>query len=209
MYGWKNWCRGAAAVTLLAQLALANPSAEASTLIRMGQDKLATTNQTVVIARAETAQSYWNADGSLIFTDVTIKVLEVIKGAAAGGEMTVTTVGGTVGDITNLVVGAASLTAGRPYLLFLSPADLPGAPGVLAVRDMAQGAFDIYMNKSGKLIAVSQAGDEHMVPDEFGLTTAPGGSDGLLLDAFVSDLRQAVAQDGSGSKGSGSKGGAR
>lgn len=166
----------------------------ATTLVRTGLDELAARNERVILGEVVDAVSYWNEDRTFILTDVRIAPAETIKGPLSGrseGELTVTLLGGTVGDLTTLIVGGAELIPGRAYVLFLSPQKLPGAGQALTLPDHSQGAFEIA-SKGGKLRAISQASRHPLVPDHEGLSEAPGGSEGIPLDALLESLRGAV-----------------
>lgn len=163
---------------------------DASTFIRSGLEELATTNERIVLARVVDAHSYWNDEKTFILTDYLLATDETIKGAA-DREVSITLMGGTVDGTTSLIVGGAELAPGRSYLLFLSPADLPGAPRSLSVRDHCQGAFEIRADK-GVLRAVSQAQKHALLPDRDGLSQPPGAAEGIALDTLIQQLQTLV-----------------
>lgn len=165
----------------------------ATTLIRAGLEDLATTNDTIVLGEVLDAKSYWNADGTFILTDVQVSVVELLKGRDTHGEITVTLLGGTVGDLTALILGGAELTPGQAYLLFLAEADLPGVQGVRTVRDHSQGVFDIVL-RQGDLRAVSQASRFPLVPDAFGNVEPPGGTLGIPFDEMIRSVRELASR---------------
>ena len=162
----------------------------ATTLVRTGLDELVAGNERVVVGEVVDAISYWNEDRTFILTDVRVAPTETIKGKAKG-ELTLTLLGGTVGDLTTLIVGGAELVPGRSYVLFVSPKNLPGAGQALTLPDHCQGAFEIAP-KGGKLRATSQASQHRLVPDRKGLSDAPGGTEGIPLDALLESLRGTV-----------------
>lgn len=164
----------------------------ATSLIRADLDQLAAGNERVVVGEVVDAVSYWNQDKTFILTDVRFAPVETLKGPA-DGELTVTLLGGRVGDLTSLIVGGAELVPGGSYVLFLNPEDLPGAPRALTVRDHCQGAFEVVL-KDGGLRAVSQANRHPLVPDRSGYVDAPGGVEGFPLDALRQSLREIVAR---------------
>lgn len=174
--------------------ALAASTAGATTLLRASLDSLAASNGTIVYGDVLGARSYWNADRTFILTDVRIAPLEVLKGAA-GSELTVTLMGGSVGDRTVMVVGGAELVPGQRYVVFVGADDLPGRPGAQTVPDHAQGVFDVQKGADGTLRAVSQAGEEALMPDALGRHDVPGGRDGMALPELLDGIRQAVARD--------------
>ncbi|HEV7516127.1 MAG TPA: hypothetical protein VGR07_07490 [Thermoanaerobaculia bacterium] len=169
----------------------------ATTLVRTGLDELVAANERVIVGKVIDAVSYWNEDKTFILTDVRIAPDETIKGikGKAKGKLTVTLLGGKVGDLTTLIVGGAELIPGRSYVLFLNPEDLPGARQVLTLPDHCQGAFEITAQK-GELRAVSQANRHPLAPDRSGRIDAPGGAEGLPLDTLLENLRGTVKRQG-------------
>ncbi len=164
--------------------------AGATTLIREGLDELVAGNRAIVVGEVVDASSYWNEDHTFILTNVRIATYEALKGDV-GQELTVTILGGQVGDLTTLIVGGPELVPGHSYVLFLNEESLPGAKRALTVRDLCQGAFDIKMDRDG-LRAVSQAGRHPLMPDRRGYTEAPGGVEGMPLNAMRQSIREAV-----------------
>lgn len=166
----------------------------ATSLIRASVEVLTESNETVLVGEVLGAHSYWNDDASYILTDVEVAVRETLKGEATSDTVTVTLMGGTVGELTALVVGGASLEVGRSYVLFLDHEDLPGAPGTRTVGDHCQGVFDLEERSDG-VRAISQARDQSLVADASGSFRVPGGDDGLMLEDLTAEVR-AVAERG-------------
>lgn len=164
-------------------LALSAASTGATTLIRQGLDQLTIGNETIVQATILDIHSYWNADHQFILTDVRLRPSKILKGEAAG-DLICTIMGGSVGDVTTLIVGGADLAPGSEYVLFLAHTDLPGAANRLTIRDLSQGVFEIVKGR-----AFSQAIDEPLLPDEHGKIDVPGGDDGLDLDELIDQVR--------------------
>jgi len=187
---WWDAGRRCVAAALVAA-AVAAP-AGAATMLRAGLDELVAGNRTVVVGEVIEAHSYWNADGTFILTDVRFEVADVLHGTA-GEELTLTLMGGTVADLTVLIVGGPELVPGRPYVLFADRADLPGAPAAFSVRDLAQGVFDLEIGRDG-VRAVSQAAGQPLVPDLFGEGRPPGDARGLALAELIQDVREISAR---------------
>jgi hypothetical protein len=176
------------AVVALAIAAAATAPASATTLIRQGLDELVANNGTIVVGEVLDTYSYWNMEGTFILTDVRVAVQEVLKGDPETRELTVTVMGGSVGDLTTLIVGGAELVPQKPYVLFLDPGDLPGAEGVRTVRYHSQGVFEIEMSRDG-LRAISQASRQPLAPDARGMVEAPGGLEGIPLVDMMRSVR--------------------
>ena len=179
---WAHLALGLAAAAVLAA------PAHATTLVRMGLEDLTATNEMVVVGRVVDVHSHWNGDGTFILTDVRIAVDDVLKGRRPSSDVTFTVMGGTVGDKTVMIVGGAELEWGASYALFLSRSDLPGARGVLTVRDHSQGAFDVIDTQMGLRVR-SQAVGHPLLPDWRGESEAPGGASGFELNDFIGRVR--------------------
>lgn len=180
--------RGVAALTIAAGV---GAPAGATTLIRQSLGDLVAGHGTIVVGEVLDAESYWNADGTFILTDVRIQAHEVLKGDPGIGEFTVTLLGGTVGDLTALIVAGAELVPGRFYALFVGDADLPGAAGVPTVPHHNQGVFDVLLARDG-LRAVSQANRHPLYPDARGRLAPPGGVEGIPLEVLRKSIVELV-----------------
>ena len=186
----KGFLRG---VMVLAIAASVVAPAGATTLIRQGLDELVAANQAIVVGEVMDVSSYWNEEHTFILTDVRIALHDVLKGEARGRELTVTVMGGEVGDLTTLIVGGPELVPGNSYVLFLNEEKLPGVERALTVRDHSQGAFEVRMGRDG-LRAISQAIHHPLVPDRRGYTEAPGGREGLSLNSMMRSIREIAAR---------------
>ena len=161
--------------------------AEASTLGRVGLDYLVAENDTIVVGEAVAARSYWNPARTFILTDVEISVSQTLKGRV-GDEITVTVPGGTVGELTSVIVGGATLVPGHQYVLFLDRVNLAGVGDVLMIHDHGQGAFDVEMAGS-ELRAFSQARRHELLGDAAGKIEPVGGAEGLPLVDLLETVR--------------------
>jgi hypothetical protein len=184
----KGLLRGAMVLALAASFVA---PASATTLIRESLDELVAGNRAIVVGEVVDASSYWNEDHTFILTDVRVAVHEALKGDVTDRELTVTIMGGRVGEITTLIVGGPELIPGNSYVLFLNEENLPGAERALTVRDLVQGAFDVKIDRDG-LRAVSQANSHPLLPDSSGYFDAPGGMDGMPLNAMMQSIRETV-----------------
>ena len=184
-------------LVLFGLLVSATLPASATTLIRAGLDELTDANQAIVMGEVIDSYSYWNSDGTFILTDVRVEVLDVLKGTfKKKADLTITLMGGTVGDLTTLILGGAELVPGASYVLFLNEETLPGEVSVLTVRDHCQGVFEV-VDSQGELMAVSQASAHPLFPDAQGIADAPGGLQGVSLDAMVRTVRDRLANSSS------------
>jgi hypothetical protein len=161
----------------------------ATTLIRQSLENLVAGNQTIVVGEVVDELSYWNEDHTFILTEARISITEVLKGDVDKREIAVTLMGGQVADLTALIVGGAELTQGSAYVLFLSEQRLPGSEPVLTVLHHCQGVFEVR-NTSQGLRAMSQAVNHPLHADHNGSVEAPGGLEGLPLQAMKASVRE-------------------
>lgn len=167
--------------------------AGATTLLRESLDELVRSNRTIVVGEVVDVHSYWNADGTFILTDVRVAAHDVLKGNVKDRELTLTIMGGQVGETTTLIICNPELEPGNSYVLFLNEEDLPGGK-VLTVRSLVQGAFDVKMGKDG-LRAVSQANGHPLLPDARGSFEPEGGAEGFPLNSMMQSIRDMVGRD--------------
>jgi hypothetical protein len=167
----------------------------ATTLIRQSLDSLVRGSSTIVVGEVVAARSYWNDQGTFILTDVRFRATEVLKGDPRNTDLTVTLMGGTVDDLTTVIVGGAELLPGKSYLVLMGDGDLPGVRGVRTVGHHSQGVFDIVRARDG-IRAISQANRHPLYPDAFGFVDPPGGAKGMLLNDLVRSIHETVARQG-------------
>ena len=170
------------------------PPVDASTFKRVGLEYLVAENGTIVVGEVVDARPYWNEGKTFILTDYRVSVTEVLKGSVASREITVTIPGGTVGDLTARLVGAADLVPGKWYVLFLDRANMMGVRGLLSVRDHCQGVFELEMAGQG-LRAVSQASRQFLLPDAAGDGAPVGGAEGMPFTTLIQTVRELADRD--------------
>jgi hypothetical protein len=155
--------------------------AHATSLIHRNLNALTDENEFVVDGQVLKTESYWNQGA--IWTDVTVKTNQVLKGIYLPDHFQITLLGGTVGEITSLVIDGAQLDPGKEYILFLHHEDFPGAPNRLTIPDHIQGVFQVSNGR-----ATSQAAGHSLIPDSLSEDIAPGGEAGLALGEIKSEI---------------------
>lgn len=184
--------RSALAIAIAGSLAA---PLRASTFMRASLEDLVMDNTTVVIGEVLDAHSYWDDEEGFILTDVRIKTAEVLKGDPRDDDFTITLLGGTVGDMTTVVVGSPELIPRKSYLLFLKDFERKSTRRLRTVPDHTQGVFDIVRARDG-VRAISQAHRVRLVPDALGFVDPPGKSQGLPLETMKQSIREIAARDG-------------
>jgi hypothetical protein len=99
---------------------------------------LTAASDAVVHAQVVRTASAWAPGGGQIFTTVTLRPLETWKGEQEQ-ELAVLLPGGAVGDLDQVVQGAATFRAGEEVVVFLKRR----AAGVYAVERLALGKFAV------------------------------------------------------------------
>ncbi|HYV67741.1 MAG TPA: hypothetical protein VE964_15955 [Myxococcales bacterium] len=107
---------------------------------------LTASSDAVLHARVIARESRWGAGGpesGVIFTRITLQPVEWWKGAGAPAAVVVRVPGGTVGDLTQTVDGAAAFAPQEEVVVFLRKlGEEPGA-SVYAVERFALGKFSV------------------------------------------------------------------
>lgn len=142
---------GAAAV---AALCLATVPALASTFLKVDVPALVGMSHAVVHARVLQVDSAWNAEGSMIFSNVTLQVVRVLRGQPAD-TIVVRVPGGTVNGFTAEMEGAPQFTPGEEVVTFIGR----WKDGVPMIAGYEQGVSRVTPDVSGNLILHGGAGD--------------------------------------------------
>ena len=117
---------------------VAIPDAQAAVMMALDLPALVQQSDLVVVGNAQKQASRYV--DKLIVTDVTLKVVANLKGSSKAGELvTVTHLGGSVGEIGLSVPGAASFKLGESAVVFLRK--VPS--GEWNVTGMSQGVMPI------------------------------------------------------------------
>ncbi len=121
---------------LLLLIALICPVvSHATTVERLTLDDLVRKAGKIVVGRVNGVRTYWS--GQIILTSYTIEVQETIKGTASRN-IEVTTIGGTIGDITLHVAGMPSFQKDENAVVFLENTGM-----VSTVVGLGQGKFAV------------------------------------------------------------------
>ncbi len=189
---------GLFATVATAGIALLGASlATATTVQKFTVKELAKKSESIVLARVEDEASRWDEGRKEIYTYITLRVLESVKGekaqAATKGNkgiqdeavITIRQLGGTVDKIISHVPGMPSFRKGEEVVVFLSAKDRTGYPSVMGLQ---QGKYSVITDEKGQ---------KHVRNDLDGLTTlAPDGttseakvSSQLPLNAFLDGIK--------------------
>jgi len=122
-------------------------TAVASTFLQVDLPTLKRMSESVVNAKVVDMRSEWNAEGSAIFTYVTLDVKGRLHGTAAN-QIVVRVPGGTVGDFTSEMEGAPQFHRGDNVVAFIAR----WYDGVPMVAGYAQGLSKVNVDRTGNAI---------------------------------------------------------
>ena len=171
-------------------------SAGATSMAQMSLEDLAASSPVLVYGTVVSATPRWNADHTLIVTEVRMRVETALKGLAPD-EIVFVQPGGAVGKLQVDVPGASAFRPGEEAVLFLAP----DPAGTLHVIGLDRGRFDVVRDaRTGRKLV------QGLTPDRLvslGLDAAPpgvlaaaGAPEPVTLDRFLGGLRDLVRDAG-------------
>jgi hypothetical protein len=128
--------RGLAGITLMVAI-LAAP-AFATTVTKLNLEQLVQRADLIVQGQVESVYSQWNEQLRLVFTYVSIRVDEPLKGGSRQSVL-IRQIGGTVGDIQMSIAGVPQFKPGETAIVFLKH---QGVSTFQVVR-MNQGLYEV------------------------------------------------------------------
>lgn len=129
--------------------ALAAAPLSASTFVALDRGELVAQSDAVVVGEVLYTYSYWNREGTMVFTDAVVHVQEAILGDASG-LVSVRTPGGQVAGFRVEAHGFPAFGQGQRQVLFLNRT----ADGVMEVTGFQQGQFRVITRSDGVEVAV-------------------------------------------------------
>lgn len=168
-------------VSVCALLVL-SAAGRATKIIYQSPKELATQSSQIVRGIVTSVKSYWNEEGTKIFTEALVAVDETYKGASIR-EARVLQLGGIVGHVNMHVEGALTWRPDEEVLLFLEP----NVPGTFSVSGFSQGKFDIVRDpRTGRVFVEGvDLGGVELVGGSPGAAPAPPGK--VSLDQFINE----------------------
>jgi hypothetical protein len=177
---------------VLLVLALAAAPARATEVQHLDTAQLTRSSSDILVGKVQGVQSRWNTAHTKIFTDITVRVTDALKGANAP-TVSFTQLGGTVGDLRYEVEGCPAFRNGEEALLFL----WRDGHGVAQLNGLGQGKFEITRDAQGRRmvqrgatgLAVQEARRLSMVPTGHPVPPIP-------LDDLLAEIRANLAEGG-------------
>jgi hypothetical protein len=141
-----NRARSAVIVALAAFALLSASLAGATTVQKFSISDLAKKSETIALARVDDVSSRWDDNHREIYTFISLKVLDGVKGSRKNDVLTIRQIGGTVDNLISVVPGMPNFTKGEEVVVFLSPKDRAGYPWVMGLQ---QGKYSVSTDANG------------------------------------------------------------
>jgi len=130
----------------LAALALVGANvASATTVMKFSMKDLAVKSSAVVVGRVEDVVARYDTNKE-IYTYITIRVSDSVKGSHKDDVITIRQLGGVVDHIASVVPGMPTFKKGEEVVVFLSQKDKEGYPWVMGLQ---QGKYTISEDQNG------------------------------------------------------------
>jgi hypothetical protein len=119
----------------------------------------------IVVAEVESMSSNWDDDGREIYTYITLRVMEKIKGNVEGNEIVLRHLGGVIGNIESRVSGMPQFSRHEKVLVFLGRYP---ASTYFGVMDWLEGKKTIQYNAAGQeMVRVGTRGESNRLLKEY------------------------------------------
>lgn len=179
-------------VLAIAALAMITASyAAATTVEKMSLRDLAKKSDAIVLARVEDQSARYEANKE-IFTYITLRVLEPVKGPKKDDVITIRQLGGTVDNIASIVPGTPNFKKGEEVVLFLTRKDGAGYPWVMGLQ---QGKYSVSEDERGQKNVRNEIDGLALVAPG-GKTTEADAGKAQPLQAFLDGLRTELDEAG-------------
>lgn len=145
------------AVVILALIILFAPATgSAAYLIHLTLEEMTAQSQAILLGRCVQVTSAWNAAHSDIVTNSVFEVSQYYKGSL-GKRVTITELGGQVGEWVSEYTGIPRFQAGEEAVLFV----WTGPDGAHQVIGLTQGKFRVQRSGAGAGVQLSQTPSVH------------------------------------------------
>ncbi len=122
----------------------------ATVIVPVSDEALAEQAVAIVVGRVMGIESQWDDQKRHIFTHVTLRIEECLKGSLPIGEFTIKQPGGSIGELHSRLHGTAEFALGERALLFLRR----NPDGSLRVAQLYQGKYTVERDaQSGEEVA--------------------------------------------------------
>lgn len=177
---------------LIVAIAIASPLAWSLTAIKRDFNELVALSDVVLIGTVDRMQSEWRdpVAQDFIYTFITFRDIEVIKGEFSGDNYTTRVAGGSLPPYSMTISGAPQFTLNERYILFVKDNNHVMFPFV----GVDQGIFHVDSSTGEPLVKTLQGNVVTQIVDENVVTTSTPAKallrgEGLSVDEFKRQIR--------------------
>jgi hypothetical protein len=161
-------------------LALIAASAFATTVAKLNLEQLVKRADIIVQGQVQSVYSQWDEERHLVFTYVSIRVDESIKGSNRRSVL-IRQVGGTVGTVQMSIAGVPQFRTGEAAIVFLKHQD----DSTFQVVGMSQGLYEVVED-----YAISNVFGVDLFDNQTGQITKPLIGGRAPLEEFKTKIRE-------------------
>jgi len=175
------------ATVMFAAFALAGASmASATTVQKLSLKDLSKNSAAIARAQVEDVVARYDVNKE-IYTYITLRVLEPVKGSSKDQLITIRQLGGVVDHIASIVPGTPTFKKGEEVVVFLSRNDAAGYPWVMGLQ---QGKFSVSQDANGTKKVRNELGDLRLMdPNGSAIDGAKQLTPDMPLQGFLDGIR--------------------
>lgn len=181
-----------AMVTLVAFALMGASTAGATTVQKLSLQELAKKSDAIAVAIVEDETARYDVNKE-IYTYITLRVLDPVKGAQKDQTLTIRQIGGTVGNIASVVSGMPTFKKGEEVVVFLSQKDAAGYPWVMGLQ---QGKYSISLDDKGQKRVRNELSDLKLMGLDGSVSDGAKVSSDMPLQAFLDGIRTGLDTEG-------------
>jgi len=180
-------------VAILALALFGAALATATTVQKVSLQDLTKKSAAIVMAKVEDTYGRREADGE-IYTYITLRVLEPVKGPKGETSVTIRQIGGRADNLESIVSGMPSFRKDEEVVLFLTERDKAGYPWVMGLQ---QGKYTVVTDEKGRKSVRNELSDGlvRMQPDGK-IDHGPSVSPEMSLESFLGQIKTDLGEAG-------------
>lgn len=181
------------AVVVFAAFALVGAStAGATTVQKLSMKDLSKNSAAIVRAEVVDSDARYDADKE-IYTYVTLRVLEPVKGSHKDDVITIRQLGGVVDNIASIVPGMPTFKKGEEVVVFLTGNTKAGYPMVVGLQ---QGKYSVSLDEHGNKKVRNELEGLRMLDPNGSVTEGTKVTPNMPLQGFLDGVRADLDEAG-------------
>jgi hypothetical protein len=167
--------------------------ASGTTVQKLSLSDLARNSNAIVRATVEDQTSRQDDASKEIYTYITLRVLDPVKGSKGESIVTLRQLGGQVGNIASIVPGLPTFSKGEEVVVFLTASDRAGYPWVMGLQ---QGKYTVRTDPKGVKYVRNDL--EAALPGSAKGADKAGGKKvaDLTLESFLARIHTEIGDEG-------------